>query len=118
MKVRSREERRKLKHKSIRKKVKGTPERPRLFVYKSLRYLYAGLADDVSGKVLCSITTKKIDGLKSKKDIEAAKALGRKIAELAISKGIKKVVFDRSGYRYHGRVKAIADGAREGGLEF
>ena len=109
------------KHRRVRKKVFGTPERPRLAVYKSLKHLHAQVIDDVNGVTLVSASTvekeikEKVKGLKKS---EAAKVLGKVIAERALEKGISKVVFDRGGFIYHGRVKAFAEGAREGGLQF
>jgi len=109
------------KHKRVRKKVFGTPERPRLAVYKSLKHMHAQIIDDTKGVTLVSASTvekeikEKIKGLTK---TEAAKVVGQVIAERAKEKGIKAVVFDRGGFIYHGRVKAVAEGAREGGLEF
>ena len=105
----------------VRKKVKGTTERPRLCVYRSLKQIYVQLIDDTTGKTLASASTlsKTIKGsLKHGSNIEAAKKVGELIARHAKDKGISKVVFDRHGYKYHGRIKAVADAAREGGLEF
>ena len=103
------------RHRRIRAKIKGTEKRPRLVVYKSLKYTYAQVIDDDSKKVLLSASDAKVasKGTKSEK----AKKLGTEIAEKAKEKKIEAVVFDRNGYKYHGRVKAIADGAREGGLK-
>lgn len=107
-----------LKNKArIRKKVAGTTERPRLSVFRSGRHMYAQLVDDVSGQTLASASTLKLD-VSSKASRDGAKAVGMSIAKTALAKNIKSVVFDRSGYVYHGRVKAVADGAREGGLNF
>lgn len=117
--------RRKRRHLRVRKKVYGTPERPRLCVYKSLKHTYAQLVvDSPVGpcKVLTGASTlspeirEKIKDLKGK--VVKAKEVGKLIAERAKNIGITKVSFDRAGYKYHGRVKAVADGAREGGLEF
>ena len=105
----------------IRKKIKGTPERPRLSVFRSLKYIYVQIIDDEVGKTIVSASSleKEVKGKsKSTRDIEAAKLVGELIAKRAIEKGIEKVVFDRSGYRYHGRVKALAEAAREAGLKF
>ena len=102
------------RHKRVRAKVSGTAERPRLVVFRSHKHIYAQIVDDVSRKTLMSITD---SGLKGKK-AEKSTAVGKLVAEKAKAAGITKVVFDRAGYRYHGRVKAVADGAREGGLEF
>lgn len=100
----------------IRKKIRGTSERPRLVVFRSNRYIYAQLIDDVAGKTLAAYSSLVL----GKKNVtkEVAKEVGKKVAELAKEKNIEKVVFDRNGYLYHGRVKALADGAREGGLKF
>jgi len=107
-------------HKRIRKKLLGTPERPRLNVYRSLNHLYAQLIDDLNGTTLvAAASTEGAKGQhKSGGNLAAAKDVGKRIAERALAKGMKKVVFDRGGYLYHGRVKALADAAREAGLEF
>lgn len=111
---------RKRVHTRIREKISGTTERPRLNVYRSLDHIYTQLIDDSTGATLASASTltKKGEEKKSGGNIEAAKAVGKLIAERAQEKGIKKVVFDRGGYLYHGRIKALADAAREAGLEF
>jgi len=106
-----------LRHRRIRGKIKGTSERPRLCVFRSNRYIYGQIIDDSQGRTLVSASDLKIKKEKSKK-VERAKEVGRLIAQKALKAGVKKVVFDRGGYRYHGRVKALAEGAREGGLEF
>jgi large subunit ribosomal protein L18 len=107
-------------HERIRKKVLGTSERPRLNVYRSLNHIYVQLIDDLEGKTL--VAAHSAEGEKGQKrtggNVAAAKSVGKAIAERAKDKGIKKVVFDRGGYIYHGRVKALADAAREAGLEF
>ena len=100
----------------IRKKIKGTLERPRLCIFKSLSNMYAQLVDDVSGKTLISVST--LGEVKGKSGKDAAFEVGKMLATKAKDKKIEKIVFDRSGYIYHGRVKAVADGAREGGLNF
>ena len=114
--------RRRLKrHKGIRKKVFGDKEKPRLSVYRSSKNIYCQLIDDATGKTLASASTliKDIkDKLPYNGNVEAAKLVGQKIAEEAVRIGITKVVFDRSGYKYHGRVKALADSARENNLVF
>ena len=105
----------------VRKKVRGTTERPRLNVYRSNRHIYAQLVDDITSTTLvaASTATKELaDALPAANKIDVAKKVGQFIGKLAKSKGIKKVVFDRNGYIYHGRVKALADGAREAGLDF
>ena len=106
------------RHKRVRAKISGTPERPRLNVYRSLNNIYAQLVDDVNGITLISASSldkefKKYGGNKT-----AAKEIGNTIAKKAIDKGITEVIFDRGGYLYHGRVKELAEGAREGGLKF
>jgi len=107
-------------HDRIRKKLQGTAERPRLNVYRSLNHIYVQVIDDMSGKTLASAST--AEGNKADRrtggNVASAKAVGKTIAERAKAKGISKVVFDRGGYIYHGRVKALADAAREGGLQF
>ncbi|MCX8030456.1 MAG: 50S ribosomal protein L18 [Thermodesulfovibrionales bacterium] len=117
----SKELARKRRHKRARKKVFGTIERPRLSVYKSLSNIYAQIIDDTKGHTLVSASTldDEFKDIKTNKgNIKMAMAVGRLIASRALSKGIKKIVFDRSGYKYHGSIKALADAAREGGLEF
>jgi len=108
-------------HKRIRAKISGNSSRPRLCVYRSLNNMYAQVIDDTQGKTLATASTaeKEIrNGLKHTGNIEASKLLGKKIAERAKAKGIETVVFDRGGYLYHGRVKAVAEAARESGLKF
>ena len=102
-------------HQRIRRKLAGTAERPRLNVNRSLNHLYVQLIDDQKGETLVAASSIK---LKTGGNIAAAKEVGKAVAELAVKKGIKKVVFDRGGYLYHGRIKALADAAREAGLEF
>jgi large subunit ribosomal protein L18 len=108
-------------HERVRQRVEGTTERPRLCVYRSLGHIYAQVIDDRMGKTLVSASsldkeTKK--NLKGGGNIAAAKVIGKTIAERAKAAGVVKVVFDRGGYKYHGRVKALADAAREAGLQF
>jgi large subunit ribosomal protein L18 len=102
-------------HARIRRKLGGTAERPRLNVYRSLNHIYAQVIDDQTGTTLVSASTIK---MKSGGNLAAAKEIGKTVAGLAVEKGVKKVVFDRGGYLYHGRIKALADAAREAGLEF
>ncbi|QCK14043.1 50S ribosomal protein L18 [Mangrovivirga cuniculi] len=102
----------------IRKKVSGTAERPRLSVYKSNSSIYAQLIDDLNGNTLAYASSREVNPSKKNFNVEDANNVGKKIAELAKSNGIETVVFDRSGYRYHGRIKSLAEGAREGGLKF
>src|SRR5208337_1808164 len=104
-------------HSRIREKLAGTGERPRLNVYRSLNHIYAQVIDDQKGETLVSASTLQMKA-KTGGNIAAAKEIGKAIAEQAVAKGIKRVVFDRGGYLYHGRVKAVADAAREAGLEF
>ncbi len=105
----------------IRKKISGTAERPRLSVYKSLKHMYAQLVDDTTGKTLVSVgtTSKALKGEVGEADkSEAAKKVGAALAKAAAEKGIKRAVFDRNGFDYHGRIEAVAAGARDAGLEF
>lgn len=103
----------------IRRTVNGTPERPRLNVYRSLNHIYAQIIDDVAGKTLVSASTLEKDlNLSSTGNKDAAREVGKLVAKKAIDQGIETVVFDRAGYLYHGRVKELAEGAREGGLKF
>ncbi len=109
------------RHVRVRKKISGTAERPRLGVFRSLKHIYGMLVDDDSGRVLLSVSTRTpdIQGAQSKTgNRQAAEAVGAILAERAKDKNITRVVFDRSGYRFHGRVKALADAARKGGLKF
>lgn len=107
-------------HERLRQRLSGSQERPRLNVYRSLNHIYAQLIDDMNGKTLVSAST--VQGKKGSKrtggNVASAKEIGKTIAQRAQEKGIKKVVFDRGGYLYHGRIKALADAAREAGLEF
>jgi large subunit ribosomal protein L18 len=123
-KVKSREAQLRRRHLRVRRKVAGTTERPRLVVHRSLRNVQAHLADDIAGRVLLGVSTraKELEALRngdeggSKKEL--SRAAGKLLAERARAAGITKVVFDRGGYLYHGRIAAFAEGAREGGLEF
>lgn len=120
----SRKEARSRRHIRLRKKVTGNAERPRLSVFKSLRHIYAQIIDDTAGKtILCASTLepeikKQTDKAKSGGNVEGAKIVGEIIAERALANGIKKVVFDRGGNIYHGRVAALAEAARKKGLDF
>lgn len=109
-------------HVRIRKKLSGTSERPRLAVFRSTAHIYAQVIDDSKGVTLVAASsTEKSDGARRKGaggNVEAAKSIGKRVAERARESGIKQVVFDRGGYLYHGRIKALADAAREAGLEF
>ncbi len=117
----SREEQRKRRHRRIRGKISGTSERPRLNVFRSLEHVYAQVIDDVAGHTLVSASTvdKGLSAeLEGKSKSERAGLVGKTVAERAKAQGIESVVFDRGGYLYHGRIKALAEGAREGGLKF
>jgi large subunit ribosomal protein L18 len=104
-------------HVRIRRKLAGTEERPRLSIHRTLTNIYAQVIDDQKGETLVSASSLALK-LKTGGNIAAAKEIGKAVAEAAVAKGVKKVVFDRGGYLYHGRVKALADAAREAGLEF
>jgi large subunit ribosomal protein L18 len=99
----------------VRAKVTGSGERPRLTVFRSNRHIYAQLVDDASGRTLVAASSRE-DGVASGKPVEVSKSVGARLAERAKEAGIGQVVFDRNGYKYHGRVRALAEGAREGGL--
>lgn len=121
-KPKTRAEARERRHRRVRKKVHGTPERPRLNVFRSLKHIYAQVIDDEAGTTLVAASTvepelRAVSGGYGG-NVEAARLVGRKIAERALARGIRQVVFDRGGYRYHGRVKALAEAAREAGLDF
>lgn len=107
-------------HGRIRNKVSGTPERPRLCVFRSLKHTYGQLVDDVNGRVLASASSLSVDDKKLAfgGNVEAARKIGTMLAEKALSQGIDRVIFDRSGYIFQGRVKALAEAAREAGLKF
>jgi len=126
IKRKSRNETRQRRHLRIRRVVRGTPERPRLSVFRSVAHIYAQVVDDRDGRTLAAassldpeIRTQAAAGAKKAgKKTEAGKLVGQQVARRAKEHGVSRVVFDRGGYLYHGRVKAVADGAREGGLEF
>lgn len=119
MAKKSRQEVRRAVHTRIRKKMNGTAERPRLAVFRSLNHIYAQVIDDQKGVTLCSASSvEKGAGAGNGGNIDAAKTIGKLIAERAKEKGINSVVFDRGGYIYHGRVKSLAEAAREAGLQF
>jgi len=119
MLVKNKVELRERRHRRIRKKIKGTPERPRLLVFRSARHIYAQLIDDESGKTLIGVSSLSMELRNAKgTKTEVAKMVGILLGKKALEKGIKTVVFDRGGYKYHGRVRALADGAREAGLIF
>jgi len=115
----NRNENRKKRHQRIRRKIVGTPEKPRLNVFRSGKHIYAQIIDDSIGHTLVSASTlENKENLTSTKNKEAARFVGETIAKKALDKGIQKVVFDRGGYLYHGRIKELADAAREAGLKF
>lgn len=123
MKIASRKSRKNLRHKRVRKQINGSPDRPRLSVFKSSKHIYAQIIDDANMSTLVSassLTPKVIEtlGKENSGKIDTANAVGKLLGELAVAKGIKQVSFDRGGYPFHGRVKSLADGAREAGLEF
>lgn len=110
---------RKLRHIRVRKKVVGTSERPRLTVFRSSRQVYAQLIDDSAGHTVASASSLPLkEDYKEASKTNTAAAVGKNIAEAAVKLGVSKIVFDRGGYKYHGRIKALAEAAREGGLEF
>lgn len=104
------------KHWKLRHNITGTPERPRLSVYRSLKNIYAQIIDDVAGVTLVAASSLELEGFGG--NVEAARKVGELVAKKALAKGIEKVVFDRGGNIYHGRIKALAEGAREAGLDF
>jgi large subunit ribosomal protein L18 len=110
----TRQDLRRRRHLRVRKALVGTTERPRLVVFRSLKHITAQVVDDTRGHTLLTVTDNGLEGKKSEKSLQ----VGKLVAERAKQAGITRVVFDRAGYQYHGRVKAVADGAREGGLEF
>ena len=117
----SRDAHRQRVHRRVRQTVAGTPERPRLAVYRSLKHIYAQVIDDRAGRTLVSASSLDKQARQQTKggsNIAAAKAIGKLVAERALAAGIQKVVFDRGGYKYHGRVEALANAAREAGLKF
>jgi large subunit ribosomal protein L18 len=117
----TRPEKRKLRQRRVRRDARGSDERPRLSIYRSLHHIYAQVISDQSGKTLAAMSTQSKelrDSFKSRRSVAAAKAVGKAIAEKCRQSGIESVVFDRNGFLYHGRVKALADAAREAGLKF
>jgi len=116
--LKSRTERRNRRKQGIRKGLMGGPTRPRLTVFRSAKHIYAQLVDDLEGRTLASASSNEKDGQKGGGNAAAATEIGKRLAERAVAAGVKQAVFDRNGYRYHGRVRALADGAREGGLKF
>lgn len=144
MKTITKQSRRKVRHKRVRARIKGTQQRPRLFVFKSNKHIYCSLVDDINGITLISFSDKKLSNgkdlsnkrkfsseknktsknnlqskvLEWKNNIETAKKVGEELGKLGFEKGYKKIVFDRSGYKYHGKIKALAEGVRSSGLKF
>jgi ribosomal protein L18 len=130
MSQKSKLESRKIRHRSLRKRIEGTSERPRLVVFRSARHIYVQVIDDLSRTPLAAASdllkkeaaaaakAEKQSSEKQPKKSDRAKEVGKAVAKLCLEKGISKVVFDRAGYKYHGRVSAVAAGAREGGLQF
>jgi large subunit ribosomal protein L18 len=124
MRIKTKDDRRQRIRYRIRRRVSGTVERPRLTIFRSVSHMYVQVVDDASGKTIASASTVEpsVKGALAKKatggNVAGAKAIGKTIAERLIEKGVKRVVFDRNGFLYHGRVKAVADAAREAGLEF
>jgi large subunit ribosomal protein L18 len=115
----NRDETRRRIHTRIRRKVRGTAERPRLAVFRSLKHIYAQVIDDRSGRTIAAASSsEKAASVKSGGNVDGAKAIGKLVAERAKEKGVTAVVFDRGGFLYHGRIKALAEAAREAGLEF
>ena len=111
--------RRERRKKGMRKTMSGTPSRPRLSVFRSLQHIYVQVIDDLAGRTVASASSLDVDGVARKGgNVDAAKEIGKAIADRAKKAGVTAVVFDRNGFRYHGRVKAVAEGAREGGLQF
>ena len=124
MRIKTREDRRaRIKHR-IRKRVRGSEERPRLTVFRSVAHIYVQVVNDADGKTIAAASTTEpalkgaLDKAAKGGNVEGAKAIGKTIAERLLEKGVKRVVFDRNGFLYHGRIKAVADAAREAGLEF
>ena len=114
----SKREKRERRHRRVRAKVQGSKERPRLSIFRSNRFIWAQLIDDVEGRTLASASSKSLGKGKKSKGTDQAEEVGKLIAKSAKEKKIEKVVFDRGGYKYHGLIKAFAEGARKGGLKF
>ncbi len=107
-----------IRHRRVRARVIGTPERPRLVVFRSLKHIRAQIIDDAAQRTLVSVADSELTGKAKRKPIETAREAGKLLADKAKAKGVISVVFDRAGYAYHGRIAALAEGAREGGLSF
>ncbi len=104
--------------KGLRKRIQGTPDRPRLSVFRSLKHIYVQVIDDYAGKTIASASTRDIEGASTGGNSTAAASVGKALAERAMKAGVQKVVFDRNGFRFHGRIKALAEAARTAGLQF
>jgi len=117
IKKQSRDALRRKRHERIRLHLEGTPERPRLSVFRSAKYIYAQVIDDASGRTLAAASSRESDLGASPGKVDEARAVGKALAERARAAGVKAVVLDRGGYQYHGRVRSLAEGAREGGLD-
>lgn len=117
MAIKTKSTRRQRIKRGIRKNMEGTAARPRLTVFRSNKGIYAQIIDDAKGHTVAAASSAELDK-KAKLNVETSKAVGKKVAEKAVASGVKEIVFDRNGYLYHGNVKALADGAREGGLKF
>ena len=107
-----------VRHARVRKKVRGSPGRPRLCIFRSLRHIYAQVIDDDTGHTLVASSSLESPGVAASSKVTVSQSVGKLIAERALAQGISQVVFDRGGYKYHGRVKALAEASREGGLKF
>lgn len=114
----SRNDARARRHARVRKRVRGTPQRPRLAVYRSNRYIYAQVIDDIEGRTIASASSQESDLRSERLNVETASKVGEVLATRAKEAGVESVVFDRGGYKFHGRVKALAEAARKEGLEF
>ncbi|HET6381702.1 MAG TPA: 50S ribosomal protein L18 [candidate division Zixibacteria bacterium] len=117
IKKESRDKLRRKRHERIRLRLRGTPERPRLSVFRSTKYIYAQIIDDTTGRTLAAASSREPELADGQGKVDAARAVGRALAERAKAKGVKAAVLDRGGYQYHGRVRSLAEGAREGGLD-
>ncbi|GIV53571.1 MAG: 50S ribosomal protein L18 [Candidatus Kapaibacterium sp.] len=111
-------DRRARRKRGIRKKIRGTPQRPRLSVYRSLKHIYAQIIDDTTGRTLVSASTLDKEVSAAGRKVDVSRAVGQLLAQRAVAAGISAVAFDRNGFLYHGRVRALADGARDAGLQF
>jgi large subunit ribosomal protein L18 len=117
IKMESRDALRRKRHERMRLRLQGTTERPRLSIFRSSKFIYAQVIDDATGRTLAAASSRETDMAGSSGKVDAARAVGRALAERAKAAGVKTVVLDRGGYQYHGRVRSLAEGAREGGLD-